>query len=172
MEKRKAYFCSIECYHQSDYVKKLASKQWENPEFRKKMYKAFARVVREGSKPEKYAYTYIDEALDGIEVRLKDWSILRNQEIDICIPSMKAAIEYQGIHHYVPIRGEKMFKKRVEGDKRKKERLERKGWRILYIDGRKELRINELEEQCDRIIKQLPGFEDWIPPQKKLKTKL
>ena len=60
---------------------------------------------------------------------------LGKQRIDIYIPSLKLAIEYQGIQHYEPVSvfgGEEGFKKTLLRDKRKLELANKNGIRLLY----------------------------------------
>ena len=158
-------YCSTKCHGV------VLSQKWADPEFRKKMFAACGKASIKGSVPERYAFYYISTALKGVEVNLKDWYILGNQEIDISIPIFKVGIEYQGPIHSLPIRGQKILESRQKSDKKKLDRMEAMGWRLFYIHGPRKLRINELEEACDKIIHQLPGFADWKPPQRKLRKR-
>lgn len=57
------------------------------------------------------------------------------QSLDIYIPSIKTAFEYQGKQHYEPVAyfgGEKQFKKQVENDKKKQMLCEENKVRLIY----------------------------------------
>lgn len=61
---------------------------------------------------------------------------LEGQEFDIYIPELNLAIEYMGEQHYKPVDyfgGEEAFRKVVENDKRKEEKVIRNGVKLLYI---------------------------------------
>ncbi|MCX6772313.1 MAG: hypothetical protein NTV88_00910, partial [Candidatus Micrarchaeota archaeon] len=148
--------------------RKINADLWADPEFRKKNARGIAKAARDGSKLEKYALQYISKALVGIEIKFKDWGLLKNQEVDILIPSLKVAIEVQGYAHFYPIYGQKKFEQRQKGDNRKRERLEQLGWKLLYINAAYAIKLSQIEYQCDAVIHELPGFENWKPPQKKL----
>jgi|CXWL01.1.fsa_nt_gi hypothetical protein len=68
---------------------------------------------------------------------------LRPQELDIYVPSLKLAIEYQGLQHYQPLDffgGEEAFKQREMLDKRKKRKCRLN--RIVLIEWRFDEPIN------------------------------
>jgi len=148
--------------------RQINAKLWADPEFRKKNARGIAKAAREGSKIEKHVYNYFSQALAGKEVKHSDWSVLKNQEIDISIPSLKVAIEVQGPAHFFPFYGEKKLKQRQEGDNRKYERLEKLGWKLYCVGAAMQISRQQVESQCDVIIRELLGFENWKPPQKKL----
>lgn len=61
---------------------------------------------------------------------------LGQQHLDIFIPELKLAIEYQGAQHFRPIEffgGEKAFKKIQESDKRKKNLCEKNVIKLIYV---------------------------------------
>jgi hypothetical protein len=61
---------------------------------------------------------------------------LGRQHLDIAIPDMKIAIEYQGLQHDQPVAffgGEEAFKRTLERDRRKQNLCRRHGWRLLYV---------------------------------------
>ncbi|WP_017472760.1 hypothetical protein [Amphibacillus jilinensis] len=63
-----------------------------------------------------------------------DW--LRKQHLDVYIPDLKIAFEYQGLQHDQPVEffgGEEAFKKNQERDKRKFNLCKRHGVKIIYV---------------------------------------
>lgn len=69
---------------------------------------------------------------------------LRPQELDIYVPSMKLAIEYQGIQHYQPLDffgGEEAFNQREKLDKLKKRKCRSNG--VVLIEWRFDEPINQ-----------------------------
>ncbi|MFV8830523.1 hypothetical protein [Alkalihalobacterium sp. APHAB7] len=63
-------------------------------------------------------------------------SFLGKQHLDIFIPSLKVAIEYQGLQHDQPVDffgGEEGFQKTKERDERKRKLCEENGVKIIYV---------------------------------------
>lgn len=61
-----------------------------------------------------------------------DW--LGRQSLDLYIPSLRTAIEYQGIQHYLPVEffgGEEALLQRQELDEQKKRLCEENGVRLI-----------------------------------------
>jgi len=57
--------------------------------------------------------------------------------LDIYIPRLNIALEYQGLQHFKPLRhlgGEKQFKELIKRDRRKKRLCEAAGVRLVYFD--------------------------------------
>lgn len=64
-----------------------------------------------------------------------DW--LGRQHIDIWIPDIKFAIEYQGIQHYESVKhfgGDKGLENNLKRDERKRKLCEENGVKLLYVD--------------------------------------
>lgn len=79
---------------------------------------------------------------------------LGRQHLDIYLPSLNVAIEYQGAQHYEPIEffgGQKAFERNVERDKRKKQICEKHKCVLIYADKGYDL---------DEIIKTIVGIKD------------
>ncbi|MCZ4318406.1 hypothetical protein O4H26_05330 [Aequorivita viscosa] len=79
---------------------------------------------------------------------------LGRQHLDIYLPSLNVAIEYQGAQHYEPIEffgGQKAFERNVERDKRKKQLCEKHKCVLIYADKGYDL---------DEIIKTIVGIKD------------
>jgi hypothetical protein len=72
--------------------------------------------------------------------KLPDYKILANDrsicgyEIDICIPKIKLAIEWNGFLHRVPLFGFKKLASIQNNDKLKKEKLTNLKWSIIIIE--------------------------------------
>ena len=63
-----------------------------------------------------------------------DW--VSPQHLDIYFPLLNIGLEYQGDQHQSPVDyfgGKKAFKKLQELDKRKKEKCEKNGCKLIYI---------------------------------------
>ena len=94
-------------------------------------------LVGEGWVSETQLYYEIKSALEGSEVEQHarpNW--LRPQHLDIYIPAMATAIEYQGAQHDQPVAffgGEEAFRKCQERDRRKQRCCQRHGVRLIYV---------------------------------------
>jgi hypothetical protein len=92
--------------------------------------------VGEGWIAETQLYYEIKSALPSMQVlhhARPEW--LRNQHLDIYIPELYTAIEYQGIQHKIAVEhfgGERAFKRRKRLDALKKRRCQRNGVRLIY----------------------------------------
>jgi|GEM_PF-2462938 len=93
--------------------------------------------VGEGWVSETRLYYSIKGGLPDMEViqhHRPDW--LGKQHLDISIPSLSIAIEYQGAQHDQPVAffgGETAFQRTVERDRRKLNLCRRHGWRLIYV---------------------------------------
>lgn len=94
-------------------------------------------AVGEGWIAETQLYHEIRSAFQELEVEQHarpDW--VRPQHLDIYIPGLATAIEYQGAQHDQPIAffgGEEGFLRTQERDRRKQSRCKRQGVRLLYV---------------------------------------
>ena len=82
-----------------------------------------------------------------------DW--LARQELDIFVPSLNLAIEYQGEQHFVPIDawgGEDALEKTQQRDEEKKRRCESRGVKLLYFDHTMELTENFVARELDELV--------------------
>jgi hypothetical protein len=92
--------------------------------------------IGEGWVEESSLYYAIKQALPELEVSHQaspNW--LGRQHLDIYIPAIAVAIEYQGIQHDQPIEffgGEEGFKQTIERDVRKAQLCKQNGVRLLY----------------------------------------
>src|SRR5690606_30606514 len=93
--------------------------------------------VGQGWVAETRLYYEIKGAFPEVEVEQHarpDW--LRPQHLDIYIPALATALEYQGAQHDQPIAffgGEAAFLKTQERDRRKQRRCKRNGVRLIYV---------------------------------------
>ena len=93
--------------------------------------------VGEGWVGETELYYGIKTALPNLQIQhhaRPDW--LHNQHLDIYIPELSIAIEYQGIQHDVPVEyfgGEQAFNHRQRLDTSKRRRCKRNGVHLVYV---------------------------------------
>lgn len=128
----------IECYSFSmnkgvlDLVKQL-TREAENTV----REEAGLPKVGEGWVGETELYYEIKTALPNLQIQhhaRPDW--LHNQHLDIYIPELSIAIEYQGIQHEVPVEyfgGGQAFNHRQRLDTRKRRRCKRNGVHLIYV---------------------------------------
>ncbi len=94
-------------------------------------------AVGQGWISETRLYHEIRSAFEDLDVEQHarpDW--LRPQHLDIYIPAIGTAIEYQGAQHDQPVAffgGEEAFLRTVERDQRKQKRCRRHGVRLIYV---------------------------------------
>jgi len=82
-----------------------------------------------------------------------DW--LARQELDIFVPSLNLAVEYQGEQHFMPIDawgGEDSFEKTQQRDEEKRRRCESKGVKLLYFDHTMELTEKFVARRLEEIL--------------------
>lgn len=101
--------------------------------------KLYADMVSMGNittsrwKSEQQAYTIVKtQYADAIYQYTADW--LGQQSLDIYIPSIHIAVEYQGVQHFEPVRGfggEEGLSKRLALDKKKRALCEKNGIRLV-----------------------------------------
>jgi len=77
-----------------------------------------------------------------------DW--LGNQRIDIFIPTLSIAVEYQGKQHFGPVAlfgGEKGFREAQLRDKRKRQLCKENGVRLVYFTYTEDLSVERVEKK-------------------------
>ena len=93
--------------------------------------------IGEGWVSETELYYKIKSHFPNIEVihhARPEW--LGLQHLDIFIPSIKVAIEYQGLQHFKPVEyfgGEKAYQATLKRDSLKKRRCKANGFRLIYV---------------------------------------
>jgi hypothetical protein len=92
------------------------------------------------SGPEREIFEYIKSIYNGL-IKPNDRDTITNNitgrklELDIYLPELNKAIEYNGPHHYIPLYGEEAFKNQIIRDTIKKELCCELGIDLLSIDG-------------------------------------
>lgn len=93
--------------------------------------------IGEGWVSETQLFYAVKAALPDIEVvqhHRPSW--LGRQHLDIAVPSLSIALEYQGAQHDQPVAffgGEAAFARTLERDRRKLNLCRRHGWRLIYV---------------------------------------
>jgi very-short-patch-repair endonuclease len=103
----------------------------EKKEIVGKMHKANRKRMRAGSKNENLVADLLINAGYKIAQRTKDFTPGRRFEIDLCIPTMKIAIEWDGATHFDPIYGEAHLQRVRAKDKTKDSILLSSGWTVI-----------------------------------------
>jgi len=148
-----------------------AKKNWEkkNPVEKEQMAKAAAKAIRkaakEGSKTELYILEQLQYA--GIPAQSHNTHRIANEnlELDIYIPSLKTAIEINGVSHYEPIRGEDVLARQQKADKEKAGLLLGSGMCLINIKLlRKHVSQSYHRELFAALLMKLKEIEDNFPP--------
>jgi hypothetical protein len=96
---------------------------------------------------------YLLKGHDVIHHYRADW--LARQELDIFVPSLNLAIEYQGEQHFTPIDawgGDDALKKTQKMDEEKRRRCECKGIKLICFDYTMELTEKFVARQLEKEI--------------------
>ncbi len=97
----------------------------------KKMHRASNNRLREGSKNENMVADLIAAEGYKVEQRTNEYTPGRQFEIDICIPSINVAIEWDGATHFDPIYGDENLAKVQAKDDKKNQILLSAGWTVI-----------------------------------------
>lgn len=114
-----------------------ARKQWDSlSDHHKKesiyrMHLASKSKMYLGSKNENLVAKMISDAGYKIAQRTTDYTPGNRFEIDIAIPDLAIAIEWDGATHFMPIYGEEHLKRVMDKDKVKDHVLVNSGWRVI-----------------------------------------
>ena len=111
------------------------------------------------SKNELYLFNLLKATFPSLEIIPNDRSILDGLEIDIWIPALKLAIEWNGIVHYKPIYGEANHDRTVEKDQRKISLSAEKDIRLIVIADVTSTRAF-VEEQSPKVIKIIQELQE------------
>jgi len=93
--------------------------------------------IGEGWVSETQLYYAVKAALSAFEVvqhYRPEW--LGRQHLDVAVPQIRVALEYQGAQHDQPVAffgGAEAFARTVERDRRKLSKCRRHGWRLIYV---------------------------------------
>lgn len=118
-------------------MSRLAKDKWASldDEERKKtihkMHSASRESAGQGSKNENMVAELLSEAGFKLMQRTNQYTPQNQFEIDIAIPSIKVAIEWDGAAHFLPIYGDEHLKKNMEKDERKNQTLINDGWTLI-----------------------------------------
>jgi len=101
------------------------------------------KKVGEAWTSETILYYLVKSLLPGVQVhRHFRPDFMEGLELDIFIPSMKLAIEYQGIQHFEPVKhwgGQEALKRIQERDRKKREICNELGIQLIYYDYKESL---------------------------------
>lgn len=96
-----------------------------------KMHSASRESAGQGSKNENLVSALLSEAGYKVMQRTNQYTPNNQFEIDIAIPSIYVAIEWDGAAHFEPIYGEEHLQKNMEKDERKNKVLTDNGWTLI-----------------------------------------
>jgi len=133
-EKLNCLNCNKSFFRALTYIKKSKSKNYFCSKSCSATYNNLHKKygVRR-SKLEKWLEQQLNELYSNLEILYNDKSTI-NSELDIYIPSLKLAIEINGIFHYEPIFGESKLQQIQNNDQRKHQACYEQGIEILWID--------------------------------------
>lgn len=118
-------------------MSQVAKDKWSSldPEERKKtinkMHSASREAAGKGSKNENMVADLLTEAGYKVMQRTNQFTPRNAFEIDIAIPSIRVAIEWDGAAHFMPIYGDKYLQKNIDKDSRKNAVLLNDGWTVI-----------------------------------------
>ena len=85
------------------------------------------------SKSEKLLFDLIEAEFPNLKIIANDKDLLDGYELDIVIPSIGLAIEWNGIVHYKPIYGQDKLTLIQKRDQEKQERAKKKGISLIIV---------------------------------------
>lgn len=133
-------------------------------------FKGLELAGRLGSKRELDFYSQLSKRI-SVNVVHHDYELVPPYEIDITIPELKIAINWDGIGHFKPIFGEENLKIVQHRDKYKLKVIREKGWKAFVInDLASHYNMELYKEQHDRFdefLKKL-GYGDYIDSEFKI----
>lgn len=97
----------------------------------RKMHSASRESAGHGSKNENMVADMLSEAGFKLMQRTNQYTPQNIFEIDIAIPSIKMAIEWDGAAHFMPIYGDEYLQRNLEKDQRKNQILLDHGWTVI-----------------------------------------
>lgn len=117
------------------------------------------------SKLERFIADRVSEEFSDLDARYNETAWI-DYELDIYIPSLKTAIEINGIFHYQPIYGIEKFNRIVTNDKMKADACLDRGIKLHILDISKNLHFSKKSAEpyyqlvADIIKKAINGFEE------------
>ena len=109
------------------------------------------------SKCEKLLFELLQHHFPSLDIIANDKSTLDGYEADIAIPSLKLAIEWNGIVHFKPIYGQKKLDKIQDHDAAKQLVAEKKGINLIIVPDlvSSDKYVREAFQKIRQIIEQL-----------------
>lgn len=107
------------------------------------------------SKGEIFGCKLIEQLYPDLSIETNYKALIPPYEVDIYIPELNLAVEYDGEPHFSPVYGEEKFKRRQFLDKLKDEMLEEEGICLVRVDGRiknKHQRFMEMLAKIDELM--------------------
>ncbi len=135
----------------------------EKQELRRLSHAAILKSSREGSKMEHFFFDKLTEEGYSIVFHKKGFILNDNLEIDLLIPSMKVAIEVDGIYHHEDIHGD--LKKVSKKDEEKNGLLIASGYVVIRIvNDLQNTSLYGLNQKYEILSKALLGIKEKFPP--------
>lgn len=180
-ELRKHNFCSSSCsaiYYnrprQKIKIKKIKTHsaivkincKYCNQETTNKKYCNGSCRNKDQNKYKNGSKSYAEKILASkLKLNFPEWIIHENDrktlnglELDIYIPSIKLAIEWNGIYHIEPIKGEETLQKIIKKDNTKIEMCKNLGINLIVVSDRTSHK-KFIEETTDDIVKKLKQYK-------------
>lgn len=104
------------------------------------------------SKFEILLYEYLVNKYPELNIISNDRTTFNGLEIDIWIPELKLAIEWNGPFHYIPIRGESFLKSQQDRDKKKIYLADDLNIHLIVIPADKQINKTKFKEITDGIV--------------------
>jgi len=126
-----------EVQDRKDTLASVAKEKWssmsdkDKAEIIRKMHAANTAKAKDGSKNENAVADMLSSIGYVVEQRTNEYTPGRVFEIDICLPSERVAIEWDGATHFLPIYGEENLAKVMEKDEKKNSILVGSGWTLI-----------------------------------------
>lgn len=113
---RKKKYCSRKCMGVDVRIRNVA---------RTPQYRSFGECV---------ILCLLRKNYTNLEFVSNERNVLDGYEIDIWIPELKSGIEYNGIHHFQPVYGQKTYENTIRKDKLKKELSIQRGINLYQLN--------------------------------------
>ena len=156
-----------------------ARARWNNisddkkDEMREKAFTAIRETSKEGSRLENAVVDALRELGYNVKHHVKGFIPNEKLEVDILIPSIKTAIEIDGLSHFEPIWGEEALLKTQSADDRKMGLLLVNGYVMLRIKCMNNHLSDYLIRECVRIVtEEINKIKEEFPTQRFIEREL